>query len=69
MNPILEYCRKIILGVGGLHDMIEHELAIPNYDPNVSIAIFVIKCLANPKSEGSKEILDLIIERRKELGE
>jgi hypothetical protein len=67
-NPILEYANSIILGIGGLHDFQDYELAYPNYDRDVSTAIWVIKCLANPRSEGSKELLKLITERRKELG-
>ena len=49
---ILEFSEKIINGVGGLHDYEYHEMATPNYDRDVSVAIWVIKCLANPKCEG-----------------
>lgn len=63
-NILLEYSKKIILGVGGLHDFEEHEMAFPNFDRDVSTAIWVIKCLANPKSEGSAEVLNAIIEHR-----
>ncbi len=67
VNPILQYCKNIIESAGGLHDFEYHEMASPNYDRDTSTAIWVIKCLANPKSEGSKEILDLIAQRREEL--
>lgn len=66
-NPIIQFCRDIIQGVGGLHDYERYELAVPNFDRDICVAIFVIKCLANPKCDGSQEILNLILERRKEL--
>ena len=64
---IMQYCEKIITGAGGLHDMERYELATPNCNRDVAVAAWVIKCLANPKSEGSENILSAIIERRKEL--
>ena len=64
---ILEFSEKIINGVGGLHDFEYYEMASPNYDRDVSVAIWVIKCLANPKCEGSEEAVQAIIERRNKL--
>ena len=64
---ILEFSEKIINGVGGLHDYEYHEMATPNYDRDVSVAIWVIKCLANPKCEGSQDAIQAIIERRERI--
>ena len=66
MTDLLEFCTKIIEGVGGLHDFGYYEMATPNYDRDVSTAIWVIKCLANPKCEGSEEAIQAILERRTE---
>ena len=63
---ILEFSEKIISGVGGLHDFEYHEIATPNYDRDVVVAIWVLKCLANPDCEGSKEAIEAIIEKRKD---
>jgi len=63
---ILEFSEKIITGVGGLHDFEYHEMATPNYDRDVTVAIWVIKCLANPLCEGSDEAIKAIIEKRSE---
>jgi len=63
---ILEFSEKIITGCGGLHDFEYHEMAIPNYDRDVTVAIWVLKCLANPLCEGSDEAIQAIIEKRKE---
>lgn len=64
---IVEFSKKIIEGVGGLQDFEYYEIASPNYSRDVSAAIWTIKCLANPKCEGSEEVLSAILERRKEI--
>jgi len=61
---ILEFSEKIITGVGGLHDFEYHEMATPNYDRDVTVAIWVMKCLANPLCEGSDEAIQAILEKR-----
>jgi len=63
---ILEFSEKIITGVGGLHDFEYYEMATPNYDRDVVVAIWVMKCLANPLCDGSDEVIQAIIEKRKE---
>ena len=68
-SPIEEYCAKIINGSGGLHAFERHELAGAKRDRDEAVAIWTIKCLANPRSEGSARILELIQERRKELSD
>ena len=68
-NPLNTFASKIISGTGGLHDFEEYEMAEPNIDRDEAIAIWTIKCLANPGCEGSREIFDLIADRRKEMGE
>lgn len=68
-NPIYQFAEKIITGVGGMHDYEKYELATPNFDRDVTTAIWVLKCLANPKCEGSDYMLQLIQDRRQQLEE
>ena len=53
--------------VGGLHDFEKYELATPNCDRDVATAAWVIKCLANPQSDGAEYVLNAIMERRNQL--
>ena len=64
---IREWITDIISGVGGMHDYERCEVAVRNGDPDEVVAIWVIKCLANPKCEGSKEVLEAIAKRRAEV--
>ena len=66
-NLIQDYCESIITGVGGLHDFEKYELAVPKVNRDVATAMWVIKCLANPDSKGSAEVLKAIQERRRDL--
>ena len=64
---IMQYCTRIITGVGGLHDFEKYELATPNCYRDVATAAWVIKCLANPQSDGAEYVLNAIMERRNQL--
>lgn len=57
-----EYCRRLIHGVGGFHDLEKYELYMPE-DRDVAIVEFVVRALANPDCEGSLDILLVISER------
>lgn len=61
-----KWCRRIIEGVGGMNDYEKYETVIWHVPDRVAVADWTIRCLANPKCEGSQEILEAIIERRKE---
>ena len=68
-KPLHLFATKIISESGGLHDFEEHEMATPIIDRDEATVIWTLRCLANPGCKGSREILDLIADRRKELGE
>ena len=61
---IEEWVNKIIFGSGVLHAFEYHEFASCNIDRDEAVARWVIRCLANPKCEGSEEVLTAIVERR-----
>ena len=61
-----EWVNRIINGTGGFKSWEDHEIVIHN-SREESIAAFVVRCLANPACEGSKEVLDLIAENRHRL--
>ena len=66
-NPIADWCIAIIEGVGGLQDFQRYEMAVENYPHDVCVAMWVIRCLANPHGEDTQMVLDAIVERRKEV--
>lgn len=61
---IIDFAKRIIEGVGGLNDFERYELAVPHVSDRVWAADWTIRCLANPKCEGSEEVLAAIMERR-----
>lgn len=67
-NPMncSEFAKKIIEGSGGMNDFEEHEYPAWNHSERVEAAIWAMKCLANPKCEGSEEALAAIIKHREE---
>lgn len=64
---IYEWIKKCIEGTGGLLNYEKYEWAIRNDTDEMTAACWIIRCLANPESKGSEEVLQAIIERRKEL--
>ena len=62
-----DWCHKIIHGCGGVDDY-EHYEKVVYSDRDVAIVEFVCRALANPKCEGSQEVLDAICKRRTEAG-
>lgn len=63
-SKISHWCRDIIEGVGGLNDFERYELAVPNVSERVWAAAWTLRCLANPKCEGSDDVLRAIMDRR-----
>ena len=61
---IEDFIQRIINGTGGFKTCEEYEIMVHHIDRETSIASWVIRCLANPKCEGSKEVLDAIIKQR-----
>jgi len=66
-SKISEWCEKVIEGCGGMNDFEKYELVVWNEPERIATAKWVIRCLANPESEGSEYVLNEIIERRKEV--
>lgn len=64
---IRQFSEKIINGPGGLHAYEYHEMSEPVGDRDVAVAVWVIKCLSNPKCEGSEVAIQAILERRNKL--
>jgi hypothetical protein len=64
---IPNYCDRIINGVGGLHDFEDSEWAVPVCDRDTAVAMWVVRCLANPSSENSDRVLSAIIQRRRQI--
>lgn len=64
---IAEWIKKCIEGPTGMLAFERYEWAIRLESNEICAASWIIRCLANPKCEGSKEVLDAIMERRKEV--
>jgi hypothetical protein len=64
-NSIEQWIKDVINGVGGFKDYENYEF-VAFADRDEGIAGFVIRCLANPTCEGSEEVLNAIIEKRKD---
>jgi hypothetical protein len=64
---ITEWCEKVIEGPSGMNAYEEREFVSWFKSDRVAAAEWVIRCLANPKCEGSAEVLEAIMEHRKEL--
>ena len=62
-DEVMNYCEAIITQ---LHDFERHEPFIPGCPHDVSIAVWVIRQLANPGNPESERVLSAIRERRKE---
>ena len=67
MRTIPDFAIKIIEGMGGMNDYEQYELVAWHNPERIAAAIWTLQCLANPKCEGSQEVLDAIIARRREL--
>lgn len=63
---IESWINRIINGHAGFLAWEEEAGVIFNYSREEGIAEFVIRCLANPLCEGSREVLEAIIEHRKQ---
>lgn len=64
---IENWIKEIIDGTGGFKNCEKYELMVHHINREVSIAGWVIRCLANPECEGSQKVLDSILEQRKKV--
>jgi hypothetical protein len=55
---------RVITGPGGFRDFERHEMAVQFADRDVSIADWVLSCLANPGCEGATGVLAAIQRHR-----
>lgn len=63
---IQNWVSRVIKGVGGFLSWEEHEIPTYHNTRDEEIAAFVLRCLANPDCEGSREVLDAIVKKRDE---
>lgn len=61
---IKNWVSQVIKGIGGFLSWEEHEMPTYHNTRDEQIAAFVLRCLANPICEGSREVLDAILEQR-----
>jgi len=66
-SAIADWCKRVIEGSGGMNDYEHFEMAVWHVPDRVAAAMWVVRCLANPKCEGSAEVLQAIQERRAEM--
>lgn len=64
---VQEWARLVIEGIGGMNSFEHHEFAVWNVPDRVAAACWVLRCLANPRCEGSAEVLAAIHARREEV--
>jgi len=61
---IKNWVSQVIKGVGGFLSWEEHEMPTYHNTRDEQIAAFVLRCLANFNCEGSREVLDAILDQR-----
>jgi len=68
-DKIHNWIHNIIEESGGFKSCEKHEIMVHNISREHSIAAWVIRCLANPDCEGSKETLESIHVQRNKKSE
>ncbi|MDZ5711613.1 hypothetical protein [Jeotgalibacillus haloalkalitolerans] len=63
---INDWIKEKLEGSGGLNDYRYYEMAVFDGTPEREGATWILRCLGNPECEGSQEVLDSIIENRKQ---
>lgn len=66
-SVVVDWCWGVVHGSGGFEAYERHELPLFTCSREQAIAEFVVRALANPKCEGSREVLLAI--HKKRLGE
>lgn len=59
-----DFARSIVEGTGGMNSFEEHEVVDFGCSDRVAAAEWALRCLANPRCEGSQRVLDEIIRHR-----
>ena len=62
---VADWVKDIIEGPQGMNSFQRHEMVIWNEPERIAAANWVLRCLANPRCEGSDKMLHAILERRK----
>jgi hypothetical protein len=63
---VLAWIESVVTGGGGFQSFEQHEMPLFTHERDVELASFVVRCLANPRCEGSAEVLAAIQRRRSE---
>jgi hypothetical protein len=63
---LLSWVEQVVTGGGGFQAFEAHEMPLFAYERDIELASFVIKCLANPRCEGSAKVLAAIERQRRE---
>jgi hypothetical protein len=67
-----EFAREIVEGTGGFDAWVEREGPVDpaTADGRIELAYWTMRCLANPRCEGSEEAVAAILEHRRQcIGE
>jgi hypothetical protein len=64
---INDWISRVIKGSGGFEAWEDRECVIFHNSREEAIAGFVIRCLANPYCDGSKDVLDSILAHREAM--
>ena len=64
---MIDIAAWIVDRIAGLYDFEYHELAVPTINRDEAVAAWIIRCLANPKCEGSADVLNSIVDRREKV--
>ena len=62
---VADWVKDVIEGPQGMNSFQRHEMVIWNEPERIAAANWVLRCLANPRCEGSDQMLHAILERRK----
>jgi hypothetical protein len=62
-----DWIKQVLFGPGGMQAYEEHEIVVWNVPDREATAAWIIRCLANPRCEGSAEVLKAIAARREEV--
>ena len=62
---VADWVHDIIEGPQGMNSFQRHEMVIWNEPERIAAANWVLRCLANPRCEGSDQMIHAILERRK----
>lgn len=60
---IAEWVDRQVVGPGGMDDYEAHELVIWHVPDRIATARWIVRCLGNPRNEGSREVVMALMRR------